>query len=166
MANTIGSQSDYPQVKPEGSKNNLFFVLVILFLMVFTGWMLASQWGSLFQPRPQSALDVPQTEFTQATGVQITLVALTAANGMIDIRYRVVDPDKAVIMHDDENPPTILTSKTETPLLFTRHAHADAELHTGVIYSHQIINSGGLIQRGDRVTILVGNTQLADVPVQ
>lgn len=166
MANSIRSQSDHPLVKSGGTKNNLFFVPVILFLIVFTGWMLASQWDNLFQPRPQSALDVPQTDFTQATGVQITLVALTAANGMIDIRYRVVDPDKAIIMHDDEKPPTILTAKTETPLLFTRHAHADADLHTGVVYSHQIINSGGLIQRGDRVTIVIGDTRLTDVPVQ
>ena len=143
-----------------------FWGMAILVLVVLAVWIAATQWGSMFQPRAQSASDVPQTAFTEETGVRITLVALTAGGGIIDIRYQVVDPEKSVIMHDDELPPTILHLETGTPLLFTRHAHGDFEMHTGVVYSHQIINSGGLVKRGDRLAVRIGSAILEDVPVQ
>ncbi|MBK8902541.1 MAG: hypothetical protein IPM53_15240 [Anaerolineaceae bacterium] len=166
MANTLGSQSKQPRTLKIWPVTDPFFWMAMLVLSGLAIWIAVSQWGSVFKPRPQSASDVPQTVFTEETGIHITLVALTADGGIIDIRYQVVDPEKSVIVHDDELPPTILHVETGTPLLFTRHEHSDFEMHSGVVYSHHIINSGGLIKRGDRVAVRIGTSVLEEVPVQ
>lgn len=166
MADSISSQSKRTKSLKIWPVTDPFFFVTILVLGGLAIWIAASQWGSVFRPRPQSAGAVPQTVFTEETGVHITLVALTAGGGIIDIRYQVVDPEKSVIVHDDELPPTILHVKTGTPLLFTRHEHSDFDMHTGVVYSHQIINSGSLVKRGNRVAIRIGSSVLEDVPVQ
>lgn len=166
MAESIGGQTKQPVSTKFWVVNDPFLLVTMLVLGGLAIWIFASQWGSVFKPRPQTASEVPQTAFTEETGVRITLVALTAGDGIIDIRYQVVDPEKSVIVHDDELPPTILHVETGTPLLFTRHEHHDFEMHTGVVYSHQINNSGGLVKRGDRVAVRIGSSVLEDVPVQ
>ena len=46
------------------------------------------------------------------------------------------------------------------------HEHADRELHTAVTYHQMIMNGGGLLQRGSRITLIVGDSKLEDLIVQ
>jgi hypothetical protein len=151
--------------------------LIIMGFLLLAGvavWMIVSQFGStFFSPAVTNVAEMDQVTFTDETGLQLTLVAITAGGGMIELRYRVVDPDKAVIVHDEEKPPTIIKEKTGDELFLTMHvldrntnrAHDD-DLHLGITYNTRIMNAGGLIKRGDRVTIRVGDTELKHVPVQ
>jgi hypothetical protein len=160
-------------LKPEQSIEQLeksskkFTLIGLIVLAVLAVWMLVSQFDlALFAPKVTSVVELPQTAFTEETGIRLTLVAITAAGGMIDIRYQVVDPDKAVIIHDEDNPPLIMDTKTGTPLFFTRHSGHSFDLHTGVTYSYHIINSGGLIKRGEKIMLQIGDSRLENVPVQ
>lgn len=166
MADSLGSQSTQPAPSTIWPRRDPEYLVAILVLGVLVVWIFASQWDTFFQPRAVSANDLPQTAFTEETGVHITLVALSADGGIIDIRYQIVDPEKAIIVHDEALPPTILDIETGIPLLFTRHEHPDFDLHPGVTYSHQIINSGGLLKRGDRVALRFGTAVLEEVPIQ
>ncbi|MCP4425961.1 MAG: hypothetical protein GY803_15825 [Chloroflexi bacterium] len=108
-----------------------------------------------------------QTSFTEITGVRIVLVAMTAGRGMIDIRYQIVDPDKAIVVHDYDNPPALIVEKNDALLNRTRHEGShDFELHPGVVYSVQIMNSGGLISSGSVVSVQIGDGRLEHVTVQ
>jgi hypothetical protein len=152
------------EVKPFSNKLGYLGLMLLALLAL---WMLVSQFGSVFLgSKITSVADLPQTEFTEATGVRLTLVAITAAGGMIDIRYQVVDPEKAVVVHDEDRLPMIIDPDTGTELVFTRHTGHSFDLHTGVTYSYRIINSGGLISQGDKITLQIGDTQLEDIPVQ
>lgn len=153
--------------------NNYLVVVTAVFLLSIAIWMMVSQLGGIvFRPAVTNVTEMDQTTFIDQTGVQMTLVAITAGGGMIELRYRVVDPDKAVIVHDEENPPTIINKKGDELFLTmhvldrnTNRAH-DEDLHLGVTYNTRIMNAGRLIERGDRVTIRVGNAELKHVPVQ
>jgi hypothetical protein len=85
---------------------------------------------------------------------------------MIDLRYQVVDPDKAVMVHDDENPPTIVDEATGQAINTPFHEHGASELHTAITYHELIMNAGGLIKRGSAVTIVIGDARLEHVRVQ
>ncbi|RMG90432.1 MAG: hypothetical protein D6706_19645 [Chloroflexi bacterium] len=146
----------------------LLFLALILALVGLLIWMAVTQFGHIITGnRPQSAAELPQTTFTEATGVRIMLVAITAGGGMIDLRYQIADPDKAVIVHDEENPPTIIDERTGKVISRPWHDHAhDQDLHTAVTYYELILNPDGLIRPGQTVTIRIGNAELKHVPVQ
>ncbi|MCB8944470.1 MAG: hypothetical protein H6658_12040 [Ardenticatenaceae bacterium] len=166
MTEEIGLRPTQP-LEPSRDASKKLTLAGLVLLAVLAVWMLVSQFGSaLFAPQITSVAEMPQTEFTEATGIRLTLVAITAAGGMIDIRYQVIDPDKAVVVHDEDKPPLIIDADTGARLFFTRHSGHDFDLHTAVTYSYHIINSGGLIKRGETITVQIGDTQLENVPVQ
>lgn len=149
-------------------QTDIWLLAGILLLMGLAFWMIFSEFGDvLLQRGPDSVAEMDQVAFTAETGVQLVVVAMTAGDGMIDIRFRVVDPDKAFVMHDWDNPPTIVDHDTGAELWRTRHDGAhDDDLHAGVIYSHIILNGSGLIERGERIDLRVGDIVLEDIPVQ
>ena len=159
-----------PSVSPasSGRRNDKWLLSGIILLMGLAFWMIFAEFGDVLLKRgPQSVAEMDQSTFTAATGAQLVVVSMTAGNGMIDIRFRVVDPDKAFVMHDWDNPPTIIDQDTGAELWHTRHDGAhDDDLHAGVVYSHRILNGSGLIERGERIDLKVGDIVLNDIPVQ
>jgi hypothetical protein len=108
-----------------------------------------------------------QTAFTEETGLRIVRVYSTAGGGMIDVRYQVVDPDKAILIHDLENPPALVNETTGQMINRPYHDHSSqTELHTGVTYNELLINQGGVIKPGDLVTLSVGAVRLEHILVQ
>jgi hypothetical protein len=137
--------------------------LALLLLLALASWMIASQvTGNLAQDRRAKAI----AAFEEETGIRILRLAVTAGGGIIDLQYQVVDPDKALIIHDDEKPPMILDEKTNLIFAIQFHEHADRELHTAVTYHNMIMNGGGLLERGGMVSLRVGDSILEHLVVQ
>ncbi len=129
-------------------------------------------WPSLVSFRHDAAAHDPlqglsQTLFTAETGLRLIRVSSTAGGGMIDMRYRVVDPDKAVIVHDTKTPPALMNEATGRIVDRPFHDHSSkSQLKAGVIYNEILVNEGGVIRPGDLVTVRVGAARLEHVPVQ
>ena len=137
--------------------------IVLLLLIALAVWMIASQVaGNLVQSRQEKAIAV----FEEETGVRVLRIVLTAGGGIVDFQYQVVDPDKALIVHDVENPPMMIDVKHNLILANPFHEHADRELHTAVTYHQMIMNGAGLLQRGNRITLIVGDSKLENLIVQ
>jgi hypothetical protein len=125
--------------------------------------MIASQVaGDLTQRREAEAI----ATFEEETGIRVLRIVRTAGGGIIDLQYQVVDPDKALVIHDDERPPRLLDEKSNLIFANPFHEHADRELHTAVTYHQLIMNGSGLLERGSKITITVGNSSLEDLRVQ
>lgn len=134
-----------------------------LLCLGLVGWMVAAQLSSKMaqgQPGPD------QTVFEGKTGIRIVRVALTAADGLADLHYQVLDPDKALIVHDRDQPPTLVHEKTGAVLNTPFHGHGFHTLKAGVTYRLQLWNSGGVLQRGDRITVQMGDAHLNRVFVE
>ena len=117
--------------------------------------------------REQNPVSVSRGAFEAATGLRVTLVATTAGGGMIDLRYQVIDPDKAILVHNPDTPPTIVDEATgetfSTPWM--QHTH-NRPLKAGITYYLVLVNSKGGIKPGDFVTVVIGDYRLEHVIVQ
>jgi len=151
-------------------KNNRRGVTLLASLALLIGvelWLFASSRPALpANPPPldRDLTSLPQSAFEEATGVRVTLVAVTGQGGLIDLRYQVIDPDKAAIVHDPEKPPTIVDEATGQTFdkLWMQHGHS-GELDPGATYYLILVNPNGGIKSGDLVSILIGNFRLEHV---
>ena len=132
-------------------------------LLGLATWMVIAQHPRAGFDRDGDALS--RAAFEEATGVRLLYIAVTAGGGMLDLRYRVLDPDKALAVHDDENPPTVIDQDSGVALSRPWHEHGDAAMRTGVVYHELLMNSDGAVRRGDRVTLEIGASRLEDVRV-
>lgn len=143
-------------------------VAIAVFLTGLALWMILSQY-TVALPRlgllPEDPLQRQQA-FMEETGIRILHVGLLAGGSMLDLSYQVVDPDKAVIVHDDEYPPGFLVEATGQIINTPYHDHADFDAHHAVTYHELIMNPAGVLKPGDKITVLVGQSRLEHIIVQ
>ena len=100
-------------------------------------------------------------------GVRLTQVAVTAGGGLLDVRFQVIDPEKAAALHDSSTPPAVVdaASGVVASSLFMGHSHNDP-FHAGQTYYYVFENPGNVIQRGNAVNVLLGSVEVDDVDVK
>ncbi len=110
----------------------------------------------------------------QKWGVRFTIVQLEADNGLVELRYVVIDPGKAARLHainsSVESLPSIEVEGSgamikPNSLLFNIH-HQYTPFQAGTTYSMIYGNAGGALRPRDLVTIhMADGLVLKDVPV-
>jgi len=129
-------------------------------------WLLASgsSSGAVERQGPSAAAI---GAFEEATGVQLVRVALTGGGGIVDLRFRVLDPDKAVAVHGPKSPPAIVDESTgkvvDEP--FMGHRMAPRKMRAGATQYVLLVNTQGLVESGEHVTVRLAGVGLKDVLV-
>jgi hypothetical protein len=102
----------------------------------------------------------------QRSGVKITQLAVTGGGGLVDLRFKVLDPDKAHALHDPSTPPAIVDEQSGLVInqLLMNHAHT-GEYRSAVTYYLVFENTGNWVRHGSKVTVLLGNAQVEHVVV-
>ena len=102
----------------------------------------------------------------QRWGIRFTQIGMSADGGMVDVRYVVLDVDRASALATgvDTTPLLVEESSQRTIFAVAMKAHAH-DLHVGGRYYLLYRNTNGLIAPGRRVTITLGGEQLEHVPV-
>jgi len=110
---------------------------------------------------------VSEAGLAERSGVRIQHVALSGGGGLLDLRFQVVDPDKAAAVHDLATPAAVVDETTGLVVnqLLMGHSHT-APFKTGVTYYLVFENPGNLVQRGSDVSVLLGNAQVEHVVVE
>jgi len=110
---------------------------------------------------------VTEEELVEKSGVTIVYVAVTGGGGLIDLRFKVVDPDKADAVHDENNPPTIVDEATGLVVnqLLMGHSHTGT-FTAGQTYYLIFENPGNIVQSGGTVSVLLGNAEVDHVIVK
>ena len=104
-------------------------------------------------------------------GIEITGLRMTAANHMIDFRYRVLDAEKAASLFERKTKPYLIDQKSEKVLSVPNTAKV-GPLRTsdhpqeGRIYWMFFGNSPGLVQSGNKVTVVIGDFRVENLIVQ
>jgi hypothetical protein len=103
----------------------------------------------------------------QRSGVKITQLAVTGGGGLVDLRYQVVDADKANALHKAGNPPALVEEETGLVInqLLMDHAHT-GQFRVGQTYYLIFENPNTWVHRGSRVTVLLGDAQVEHVTVR
>jgi len=110
---------------------------------------------------------VSASGLAERSGVRLVRVAVTGGGGLLDLRYQVVDPSKAVAVHEARTPPAIIDASTGLVLsrLLMGHAH-HGQLKPAVSYYLIFENTGNWVHRGSEVTVLLGDAQVERVVVK
>jgi len=119
-------------------------------------------------PPPQwQRPSVSASGLAERSGVRLVRVAVTGGGGLLDLRYQVVDPNKAVTVHEAKKPPAIIDERTGLVLnrLLMGHAHHGV-LKPAVTYYLIFENTGNWVRRGSEVTVLLGDAQVEHVVVK
>jgi hypothetical protein len=103
----------------------------------------------------------------ERSGVRVIRVAASGGGGLLDLRFQVVDPDRAGAVHDKRTPPALVDERTGGVIAspFMGHSH-DGRLKAGVTYYLVFENPGNFVRRGDRVSVVLGPARLQHVRVQ
>lgn len=101
------------------------------------------------------------------SGVKITYVAVTGGGGLVDLRFQVIDPDKANSLHDPARPPAVVDEVSGLVVhdLLMSHSHTGV-FKAGVTYYFVFNNPGNWVRRGARVVVLLGDAQVEHVVVR
>ncbi len=101
-------------------------------------------------------------------GVHVDMVAVTAAGGLVELRYQVVDPDKAIpLVHDPDLSPALVNERTGATLVMSSPPHHHGtELELGGTYFFLMANTRSAMHAGDEVTLVVGDARLEHLVTQ
>lgn len=105
---------------------------------------------------------VTAQEFAAYTGINMSLLGVTAQGGMIEFRYQVVDPDKAsLLLHQDDRRPVLVDEDSGATLaMLSRPHNHKADLKAGGTYFFMMANSHNALHDGSKVTVIVGDVRL------
>jgi hypothetical protein len=106
-------------------------------------------------------------EMAARHGIDVTLIAVTAAGGLVELRLQVTDPDKAdAILYDESVRPVIVSEDTGATLVMSTPPHHHGELQLGGSYFFLLANAHNAIAVGSDVTLVVGDSRLEHLDVQ
>jgi hypothetical protein len=140
---------------------------VALAVSLLAGWQLLGD--DQGEPTAAAAKNAPplvsEAGLAQRSGVRILHVAVTGAGGLLDLRYQVLDPDKAAAVH--ASAPVLVDESTGAVAdqLLMGHRHTGV-LHAGQTYYLIFVNPGNLVQTDDRVTVAIGGLRVPHVRVE
>jgi hypothetical protein len=142
---------------PESRQPVLLASLVVL---VITVGMVSYQLGAqTAPPHPLPQTVISNDTLEQEYGIRLTLVGVTAAGGMVDVRYRVVDPVKAAKLIDPNEGgimPMVYVGSGDVMLMPDMHMR-EQQLVAGRVYFVLIPNTQNAVKRGTVVTVVFGN---------
>ena len=141
------------------SSNRLFFITIVLVVLSMLGVY-------YFQPfrtaPPAHAVNmISPTLLEEQYGLQVSLIAVTAAGGFVDVRIKIVDGEKAkLLLSEKENFPAlwikdgvILNAPEETK---SQEIRFDNDGTMFIMY----VNSANVVKPGTPVSIRFGDTML------
>jgi len=103
-------------------------------------------------------------------GVKVLPIQLSAGGYMIDFRYRVLDPEKAMPLFDRKIKPYLVDEATGAMLVVPEPPKVGAlrttrEPQRDRIYFILFANPGRYVQKGKRVTVVIGDFKVENLIV-
>jgi hypothetical protein len=139
-------------------------MMLVVVLVSFVSYQLGARNNAHVEhPIPETVISNDMLE--QQYGIRVTLVAVTAAGGLVDVRYRIIDPEKAAKLVDKESGglmPMVYVGNGEIMLMPDHHMR-DQKLIADRMYFTLIPNTQNAVQRGTVVTIVFGDVALEPI---
>ncbi|MEP7294955.1 MAG: hypothetical protein ABI702_02120 [Burkholderiales bacterium] len=106
------------------------------------------------------------SELEKQYGLQIAHVGLTAAGGLVDVRFKVLDAAKAKALLGNAANAPMLIAGDRPPLMAPHHALHGARFSNGQMFYILYPNTRSAIQPGVEVTVAMGPARLGPVTAQ
>ena len=151
--------TELPDAPPRRRRWLVVALAVVLVLAAALAW---NRWSD-HQDDIRSGTSLVGTEELAARyGIDVNLIAVTAAGGLIEFRYQVVDPDKAArLLHDATLAPAFVVEETGETLVMSSPPHRHgSELRLGGTYYFLMANAHNAVHRGTKLTLVIGDLRI------
>jgi hypothetical protein len=126
------------------------------------------------EPEPAAPLRpaAPVVRRLPDLGIEVAALRLSAADTMLDFRFRVTDPGKAAALTGRKTQVYAVHAATGTRLLVPRAAkigplrQTGSEALEGRVYFVFFGNAGRVVKRGNLVTVVFGETRIEGLVVE
>ena len=136
-------------------------MLVVVVMFGALSYQLGAQNGKAHEsehPLPERIISAQTLE--EEYGIRVQLVAVTAAGGMVDVRYRIIDPAKAAkLVVDGGIMPMVYVYGSAVMLMPDMHMRTQ-KLIADRVYFDLIPNTQNAVKRGTVVTVAFGDVAL------
>ncbi|MEU8261754.1 hypothetical protein AB0C02_14180 [Micromonospora sp. NPDC048999] len=111
---------------------------------------------------------VPQDgQLESVLGIRFTQAAVVGDGGLVELRYVVLDTQKAsAFQNDTKHPPRLRNERSGKLAWRAALMKQGHELRPGQSYYLLYLNNDNAIKRGDKIEITSGQRRLAHVPVR
>jgi hypothetical protein len=132
---------------------------VLVVLIIAACWLVLAKVGRA------GSTAVPTSPAIEAKwGVRVTQIGVTADGGMADLRFIVLDPDKAVtMMQSVNNLPVLVAEDSGTVINSSVAMAAKHDMNPGQTYFLLYRNTEGAVRHGTSVTVRFGDLELQHV---
>ena len=156
--------TDRPVVSAKSTNKFIYIAFILAILLV--GAIYVNNVYRAFQPAslPEGTVTISQSVLEEKYGLRVNLVAVTAAGGLVDLRLKILDGEKAkLLLADEKNFPSLFVENG-----VTLNAPADTksqkiEIISGGVLFIMYPNSGNAVMQGSPVTILFGDTAVEPI---
>lgn len=155
---------------PDKSKRwfTLFAAGLAVFLLAggaLLAWRLVGTTGSAEAVGTTVPRSSTAAEFETRYGIQVVMLGVSAGGGLIDMRFRVTDAEKAAMLLDTANRPSLVAEDSGTVL--TMHVRPEVQKYeTDRVYYLLYANTRSAIQPGTLVSVELGDLRLEHMVAQ
>lgn len=138
--------------------------MLILFVVLFVGCSAA-------KPATVTEPAAGTTAVEEAYGIEVVSLRTSAASHMLDFRFRVIDPEKAMMFFREDIKPYLIDAETGKSLTVPVPAKLGPMRPTGrnpkagVTY-WMFFGNSGLVKSGGKVTIVIGDYRIENLVVE
>jgi len=151
------------------SRSYIYVLAFIIMVLLVAGGMLSAASLPKIQTAalPANGTIITQQVLEQKYGLQLNLLAVTAAGGMVDVRLKMVDAEKArFLLQDPQNFPALLVDGGKVKINATEDTSRSISFEDNGGLFLLFPNAGNAVRPGTPVTIVFGDLQLEPVPAR
>jgi len=151
-----------------------YLLQALILLPVVAGFYAYQFWMAppVAAPLPETqaaATVISQKSLEERFGISIKLIGVTAAGGMVDFRYKILDKEKAAFLFGPDNDTVKLIADDNGTTLGMPAGHGmnhHGGLKNGVVNFHFFANTDGAVKAGRPVTVVIGSLRLEPITAQ
>lgn len=147
---------------------NYLLIVFILIVLLSLGMYLFNSY-QVFRPAtlPKNVDTISRQGLEEQYGLRVNLIAVTAAGGMVDLRLKIVDGEKAkLLLQDKKNFPAVFVNGNVTLTASEDAKSKEIKFENDGNLFLMFPNAGNAVQRGATVTVLFGDIALEPIEVQ
>jgi hypothetical protein len=142
-----------------------FFSVIIMILLCAVGLVVYFNFFVTAAGAASAATVITKNMLEEKYGLRVNLLAVTAAGGMVDLRLKVIDGEKArLLLQDKKNFPALLAGERKNLLNVdedTKSQEIKFDPNNGIFLMFP--NSGNIVRPGSPVVVVFGDIQLEAV---
>ncbi len=152
----------------ERSLMTKYFPAAFFFALVFAALYAYSALRTEQTAAVEEKTFISQSLLAEKYGLRVNLMAVTAAGGMVDVRLKIIDGEKArLLLQDQANFPTLSVSDGSFTLTATSETKPEEiKFEDGGNLFLLFPNSGNAVRPGTYVTLVFGDTALEPILVK